>query len=120
MAQSRETVSAEAEQYYGGCAMHGNVWKNHFGRERYPDDDRDGNEVSERNRHDRPRDRGGGFLLKAERDGEKPAHARIDAVVAAQKEECEPDIAIAHTGGRSLGGLPESFRPRLIAEELGG
>ena len=94
--------------------MHGDVWKNHFGRERHPDDDRDGNEVSERNRHDRPHDRGGGFFLEAERDGEKPAHSRIDAVVAAQKEECEPNVAIAHNGGRSIPDASESSSYRVL------
>ena len=36
------------------------------------------------------------FLLKAERDGEKPAHAGVDAMVASQKEEREPNVAIVH------------------------
>ncbi len=119
MAQPHETVGAEGEQYARRGAVHDDVWNDHFRRQRHGHDDRYGNEVSERNRHDGAHDRCRGFFLEAERDGEKPAHSRVDAVIASQEEEREPNVAIAHNSARSLDDPPESSRPRLIAEESG-
>ena len=96
MASADEPVETEADQDCGGRVVHGLVRKLNVGERGDRDDDRDRCKVSQRERHDRAKDGARALLLKAERDREEPAHRGIKAVIAAQQEEREPDVAIAH------------------------
>jgi hypothetical protein len=63
--------------------MHGDVRKLDGRERRDRDDDRDGENVPDRQRYDCANDGNGAAFLKADRNREEPAHSRIEAVIAA-------------------------------------
>ena len=72
------------------------MWERYRRQRGQQHDHGDRHDVPECDRHDGPKDRRHRAFLESQRDGEEPSHPGVEAVIATEKEQREPNVAVAH------------------------